>query len=135
MVKCTDGVQYFRPRVKYLRSLPARDLHHLAQLNLNNNNNNVGSIRGLITVLEAESRNSKWKRFKPMVGRAIKSKDKFTSKQVLKMVYKQARCMRKIPIFAGLILIKFKDSVIGILMERRVKRLSNSSDFGSGLVS
>ncbi|MFS7967456.1 hypothetical protein Hanom_Chr09g00785951 [Helianthus anomalus] len=60
MVKRTDGVLYFRPRDKYLRSLAARDLHHLSELNLNNNTN-VGTIIGLIPILEAESRNSKWK--------------------------------------------------------------------------
>ncbi|KAJ0578632.1 hypothetical protein HanIR_Chr05g0250121 [Helianthus annuus] len=31
MIKRTDEVQYFRPRAKYLQTLPARDLHHLQQ--------------------------------------------------------------------------------------------------------
>ncbi|MFS7904840.1 hypothetical protein Hanom_Chr01g00040781 [Helianthus anomalus] len=79
MIKHTDGVQYFRQRVKYLRTLPSCDLFHLAQLNLNNNTN-VGSIKGLIPVLEAKSSNSRWKIFKPIVGRAVKTKDKFLGK-------------------------------------------------------
>ncbi|KAJ0830137.1 hypothetical protein HanPSC8_Chr15g0651741 [Helianthus annuus] len=58
MIKRTDGVQYFRPRAKYLQTLPARDLHHIAQLDLNNHTN-VASIRGLIPHLVAESRESK----------------------------------------------------------------------------
>ncbi|KAM0004998.1 hypothetical protein Hdeb2414_s0223g00838741 [Helianthus debilis subsp. tardiflorus] len=77
MIKRMDGVQYFRPRVKYLQTLHAHDLHHSAQLDLNNHTI-VGNIRGLIPHLEAESRNSKWKKFKPAVGRVVKSKDKFT---------------------------------------------------------
>ncbi|MFS7898714.1 hypothetical protein Hanom_Chr00s028225g01767661 [Helianthus anomalus] len=35
-IKRMDGVQYFRPRVKYLKTRPARDLHHLASLDLKN---------------------------------------------------------------------------------------------------
>ncbi|KAF5780756.1 hypothetical protein HanXRQr2_Chr11g0475621 [Helianthus annuus] len=96
MIKRTDGVQYFRPWAKFLQTLPARDLHHLAQLDLNNHTN-VASIRGLIPHLVDESRESKWKTFKPAVGRAIKTRDKFTGKQVLKMVYPHARSLRKIP--------------------------------------
>ncbi|KAM0047213.1 hypothetical protein Hdeb2414_s0009g00325831 [Helianthus debilis subsp. tardiflorus] len=67
MIKRTDGVQYFRPRAKDLQTLPARDLHHIAQLDLTNHTN-VASIRGLIPHLVAESRESKWKLFKPAVG-------------------------------------------------------------------
>ncbi|MFS7952994.1 hypothetical protein Hanom_Chr07g00613441 [Helianthus anomalus] len=81
---------------KYLQTLHARDLHHLAQLDLNNHTN-VACIRGLIPNLVAESCESKWKIFKPAVGRAVKTRDKFTGKQVLKMVYPPARCLRKIP--------------------------------------
>ncbi|MFS7963824.1 hypothetical protein Hanom_Chr08g00742841 [Helianthus anomalus] len=96
MIKRNDGVQYFRPWAKFLQTLPACDLHHLAQLDLNNHTN-VTCIRGLIPHLVAESRESKWKTFKPTVGRAVKTRDKFTGKQVLKMVYPPARCLRKIP--------------------------------------
>ncbi|KAJ0609061.1 hypothetical protein HanRHA438_Chr03g0136751 [Helianthus annuus] len=80
MIKRTDGVQYFRPWAKFLQTLPARDLHHIAQLNLNNDTN-VASIRGLIPHLVAESRASKWKTFKPTVGRGVKYFNKFTGKE------------------------------------------------------
>ncbi|XP_035840433.1 uncharacterized protein LOC110906530 [Helianthus annuus] len=96
MIKRTDGVQYFRPRAKYLQTLPARDLHHIAQLDLNNHTN-VASIRGLIPHLVAESRESKWKMFKPAVGRGVKYLNKFTGKEEWKMVYPPASCLRKIP--------------------------------------
>ncbi|MFS8024823.1 hypothetical protein Hanom_Chr16g01467901 [Helianthus anomalus] len=94
--KQTYGVQYFSSWAKFLQTLPIRDLHHLAQLDLNNHTN-IGSIRGLIPHLVAESRESKWKTFKPAVGQAVKTRDKFTDKQVLKMVYPPARCLLKIP--------------------------------------
>ncbi|KAF5783979.1 hypothetical protein HanXRQr2_Chr11g0514221 [Helianthus annuus] len=93
MIKRTDGVQYFRPRAKFLQTLPARDLHHIAQLDLNNHTN-VASIRGLIPHLVAESRESKWKMFKPAVGRGVKYLNKFTGKEEWKMVYPPARCLR-----------------------------------------
>ncbi|KAF5780825.1 hypothetical protein HanXRQr2_Chr11g0476361 [Helianthus annuus] len=96
MIKRTDGVQYFRPWAKFLQTLPARDLHHIAQLNLNSDTN-VASIRGLIPHLVAESRASKWKTFKLAVGRGVKYFNKFTGKEEWKMVYPPARCLRKIP--------------------------------------
>ncbi|KAF5802117.1 hypothetical protein HanRHA438_Chr06g0265111 [Helianthus annuus] len=127
MIKRMDGVQYFRPRVKYLQTLPACDLHYLAQFDLNNHTN-VGSIRSLIPHLEAESRNTKWKKFKPTVGRAVKSKDKFTGKQVLKMVYKPARCQRKIPM-RKFDLDKIQGSSYWYVDGRLVKRSSREKKF------
>ncbi|MFS8024783.1 hypothetical protein Hanom_Chr16g01467481 [Helianthus anomalus] len=35
LVKRTDGFQYFKPRFKNLCTLPAHDLHHIAQLDVN----------------------------------------------------------------------------------------------------
>ncbi|KAJ0519762.1 hypothetical protein HanIR_Chr10g0451851 [Helianthus annuus] len=96
MIKRTDGVQYFRPRAKDLQTLPARDLHHIAQLDLNNHTN-VASIRGLIPHLVAESRESKWKLFKPAVGQGVKYLNKFTGKEEWKVVYPPSSCLRKIP--------------------------------------
>ncbi|KAJ0681756.1 hypothetical protein HanPI659440_Chr16g0639661 [Helianthus annuus] len=96
MIKRTDGVQYFRPRAKDLQTLPARDLHHIAQLDLNNHTN-VASIRGLIPHLVAESRESKWKLFKPAVGQGVKYLNKFTGKDEWKVVYPPSSCLRKIP--------------------------------------
>ncbi|MFS8024829.1 hypothetical protein Hanom_Chr16g01467961 [Helianthus anomalus] len=95
IIKRTYGVQYFRLWAKFLQTLPIRDLHHMAQLDLNNHTN-IGNIRGLIPHLVAESRESKWKTFKPAAGQAVKTRDKFTDKQVLKMVYPPARCLLKI---------------------------------------
>ncbi|KAM0044485.1 hypothetical protein Hdeb2414_s0010g00353861 [Helianthus debilis subsp. tardiflorus] len=96
MIKRTDGVQYFRPRAKDLQTLPARDLHHIAQLDLNNHTS-VASIRGLIPHLVAESRESKWKLFKPAVGKGVKYLNKFTGKEEWKVVYPPSSCLREIP--------------------------------------
>ncbi|KAM0066376.1 hypothetical protein Hdeb2414_s0002g00048301 [Helianthus debilis subsp. tardiflorus] len=96
MIKRTDGVQYFRPRAKDLQTLPARDLHHIAQLDLNNHTN-VAIIRGLIPHLVAESRESKWKLFKPAVGKGVKYLNKFTGKEEWKVVYPPSSCLREIP--------------------------------------
>ncbi|KAJ0616767.1 hypothetical protein HanIR_Chr02g0094151 [Helianthus annuus] len=96
MIKRTDGVQYFRPRAKDLQTLPARDLHHIAQLDLNNHTN-VAIIRGLIPHLVAESCESKWKLFKPAVGQGVKYLNKFTGKEEWKVVYPPSSCLREIP--------------------------------------
>ncbi|KAM0024085.1 hypothetical protein Hdeb2414_s0022g00611611 [Helianthus debilis subsp. tardiflorus] len=96
MIKRTDGVQYFRPRAKDLQTLPARDLHHIAQLDLNNHTN-VASIRGLIPHLVAESREGKWKLFKPAVGQGVKYLNKFTGKEEWKVFYPPSSCLREIP--------------------------------------
>ncbi|KAM0028940.1 hypothetical protein Hdeb2414_s0018g00520041 [Helianthus debilis subsp. tardiflorus] len=96
MIKRTDGVQYFRPRAKDLQTLPARDLHHIAQLDLNNHTS-VASIRGLIPHLVTESRESKWKLFKPAVGQGVKYLNKFTGKEEWKVVYPPSSCLREIP--------------------------------------
>ncbi|KAJ0586709.1 hypothetical protein HanIR_Chr04g0154851 [Helianthus annuus] len=96
MIKRTDVVQYFRPRAKDLQTLPARDLHHIAQLDLNNHTN-VAIIRGLIPHLVAESRESKWKLFKPAVGQGVKYLNKFTGKEEWKVVYPPSSCLREIP--------------------------------------
>ncbi|MFS7889986.1 hypothetical protein Hanom_Chr00s000006g01613431 [Helianthus anomalus] len=50
------------------------DLHHLAQLDLNNPPTSV-NMNGLNNNLVAESRNNRWKMFTPAVGRRVKSKD------------------------------------------------------------
>ncbi|KAJ0790349.1 hypothetical protein HanPI659440_Chr05g0214451 [Helianthus annuus] len=96
MIKRTGGVQYFRPRAKDLQTLPARDLHHIAQLDLNNHTN-MASIRGLIPHLVAESRESKWRLFKPAVGQGVKYLNKFTGKEEWKVVYPPSSCLREIP--------------------------------------
>ncbi|MFS7935990.1 hypothetical protein Hanom_Chr05g00410121 [Helianthus anomalus] len=96
VIKRTDGVQYFKPRARYLKTLIARDLHHLAQLDLNHTTTNV-NMNGLKNNPVAETRNSRWNVFTPSVGRHVKSRDKGTGKRIYRMVYKPARCVRKIP--------------------------------------
>ncbi|MFS8006503.1 hypothetical protein Hanom_Chr14g01249941 [Helianthus anomalus] len=59
MIKRTGGVKYFTPRFKNLGTLPAHDLHHIAQLYLNTPTSN-GIIKALKKTLEEESRSSQW---------------------------------------------------------------------------
>ncbi|MFS8019799.1 hypothetical protein Hanom_Chr15g01407941 [Helianthus anomalus] len=73
MIKRTDGVQYFRPSIKHLSTLPAHDFNQIAQLDLNTPTLN-GIVNGLKKILEEESRFNRWKRFKPAWASGLKAK-------------------------------------------------------------
>lgn len=96
-IKRTDGIQYFRKKVKVFGSLPRCELNHLDQIDLINPDGDKDAQK-IEKLVKRQLRRGGGLFFTPTMGNRKIVTDPQTGKNRIKVSYPAARCLKSVPL-------------------------------------